>query len=113
MSNSEVVDTHKLYDTINHEHLDSLVSWATGEFPNAGLNLVECADGRWFVEVDHGRAFDDIAGVSRPTLTPYTEPAFFQSESEAREFAFTCIKQVYPDLASKDLSEYFSDDDDE
>jgi len=46
MSNSEVVDTHKVYDTINHEHLDSLVSWATGEFPDAGLNLVECADGR-------------------------------------------------------------------
>lgn len=113
MSNSEAVDTHKLYDTINHEHLDSLVSWATGEFPDAGLNLVECADGRWFVEVDHGRAFDNIAGVSRPILAPYTAPAFFQSEAEAQEFALTCIKQVYPDLANKDLSEYFSDDDDE
>ncbi|MBV7514581.1 hypothetical protein [Pseudomonas sp. PDM25] len=113
MDTSIAVNTHILYDTISHEHLDGLVSWATGEFPSAGLNLVECADGRWFVEVDHGHAFDHLAGISRPTVAPYIEPDFFQSEAEAQEFAFTCIRQVYPELANKNLSEYYSDDTDE
>lgn len=65
MSNVIPVNTHDLYKTISHEHLDGLVSWAIGEFPNAGLSLVECSDGQWFVEVDHGSAFDHLAGVSR------------------------------------------------
>lgn len=113
MNNTSPINTHSLYNTISHEHLDGLVSWAMGEFPDAGLNLVECADGRWFVEVDHGRIFDHLAGVSRPSVTPYTEPVFFQSETKAQAFAFACIKQVYPALATKDLSEYYSDDNDE
>ncbi|BCR26233.1 hypothetical protein [Aquipseudomonas alcaligenes] len=110
MSNVIPVNTHDLYNTISHEHLDGLVSKAIGEFPAAGLNLLECADGRWFVEVDYGSAFDHLAGVSRPTITPYTEPVFFQSEAEALRFAYTCIKQVYPELENKDLSEYYSDE---
>ncbi len=38
-------------------------------------------------------------------VASYIEPDFFQSEGEAQAFAFACIKQVYPELASKDLSE--------
>jgi len=113
MGIGSAANTHAMYETINHEHLDGLVFWASGEFPDAGLNLVECADGRWFVEVDHGVAFDHIVGVSKPNVAPFIEPAFFHSEVEAREFAFTCIKEVYPELSNKDLSEYYSDDADE
>lgn len=102
-----------MYDAVSHEHLDSLVYWATGEFPDASLCLVECADGRWFIEVDHGVAFDHIQGVSRPKVTPFIEPAFFSSGVYAREFAFTCIKGVYPIQSDKDLSDYFAEDDDE
>lgn len=74
---------------------------------------MECADGRWFVEVDHGHVFDHFAGVSKPHIAPFIEPAFFHSEPEALEFAFICIKGVYPELANKDLSEYYSGDTDE
>ncbi|HFL7782886.1 TPA: hypothetical protein ACG5A4_004597 [Pseudomonas aeruginosa] len=38
---------------------------------------------------------------------------FFQSEAEAQGFAFTCIKQVYPELENKNLSEYYLGDSDE
>lgn len=110
MESSTALNTHIMYDTVSHEHLDSLVSWATGEFPDAGLSLVECADGRWFLEVDHGDAFNSIAGISKPEIAPFVEPTFFKSEEEAQNFAFACIKQVYPELESKDLSEYYSDD---
>lgn len=45
-------NTHRMYDTVGHEHLDGLVNWAIGEFPDTGLLLIECRDGRWFVEVE-------------------------------------------------------------
>lgn len=112
MGIGSAANTHSMYQTINHEHLDCLVSWARGgDFPDAGLNLAECADGRWFVEVAHGIAFDHVEGIARPNVAPFTEPVFFGSESEARDFAFACIKAVYPELADKDLSEYYADDD--
>ena len=43
-----------MFNTITHEHLDDLVSWATGEYPDSDLIWVECADGRWFIEVKSG-----------------------------------------------------------
>ena len=109
MDIGSTVSTHLMYDTINHEHLDSLVDWALGKFPSSGLMLVERSDGRWFVEVDFGHEFDAIDGVSKPKVTPYVEPRFFDREVDAREFAFACIKQVYPALVDRDISEYFKD----
>ncbi|MBF6649142.1 hypothetical protein [Methylobacter sp. BlB1] len=53
-SYSVAVNTHAMYRTVSYTHLDTFVDWVLGEFPDAGLNLIECADGRWFVEVDHG-----------------------------------------------------------
>jgi hypothetical protein len=113
MGIGSAANTHSMYKTIHHEHMDGLVYWARGEFPDAGLNLVECADGRWFVEVDHGTDFDGVDGVSKPNVAPFVQPRFFIAEIDAREFAYSCIKMVYPDLKDKDLSEYYSDDDDE
>ena len=104
-----VANTHTMYRTIGHQHLDSLVYWASGDFPDAGLNLVECQDGRWFVEVDHGCRFDGIDGISRPNMIPYVEPRFFDSEQEVREFAIACLKQAHPEIASKNLQEWFDD----
>lgn len=103
-------NTHRMYDTVGHEHLDGLVNWAIGEFPDTGLLLIECRDGRWFVEVEYGDDYDAIAGVSKPNVAPYVEPQFFSSEDDARQFAFTCIKQVYPTLAGRDLAEYYDDE---
>ncbi|MDR9836925.1 MULTISPECIES: hypothetical protein [Herbaspirillum] len=71
------INTHAMYGTIGHQHLDALVYWATGDFPDAGLNLVECRDGRWFVEVDHGDRYNSMEGISKPNLSPYVQPQFF------------------------------------
>lgn len=106
----EALNTHTLYKTVNHEHLDSLVNWAMNDFPDSGINLVECQDGRWFVEVDHGEAFNQIEGISKPDIQPYREPRFFSSEDGARQFAYTCLRHVYPDLEGVDLDAYYSDD---
>lgn len=104
-------NTHAMYGTVSHTHLDCLVNWAIGEFPDAGLNLVGCGDGQWFVEVDHGGAFDHLDGISKPNVSPFTEPRFFTSEGEALGFAIECIKVVYPKLASRtDLASYFDEE---
>lgn len=101
------INTHIKYNTIGHEHLDDLVSWVTGEYPDSGLALVECSDGRWFVEVDHGHDFDSLLGISKPKCRPYLEPIFYPSRSDALEFALTLINKVYPNLDKTKISEYF------
>jgi hypothetical protein len=89
------VDTHRLFNTISHSHLDSLVNWATGEYPDSGLLLVECADCRWFVEVDFGNDYNAIGGVSKPKILPYMDPVFFESRKDGEAFAFECIKKIH------------------
>ena len=109
-------NTHTKYQTCGHTHLDSFVGWMLGgrEFPDSGLSLVECADGRWFVEVDYGVLFDGMPGISCPDVVPYVEPEFHVSESSAMTFALECIKKVYPVLANRDLhksaADYFGDE---
>lgn len=109
MGRGTAANTHTMFDTVSHNHLDCLVLWATGEFPGSGLNLVGCADGRWFVEVDFGDGFPQIAGISHPNIAPYCLPEFFPDELSAREFAFECIRQLYPAAAGKDLHAYYED----
>lgn len=111
MGSGKVVNTHDLYKTVNHEHLDGLVCWANnGDYPSSGLNLVECESGCWFVEVDHGTDFDNIDGVSKPDIAPFVEPIFFDDEETARNFAYSCIKTIHPELKDRDLNEYYVND---
>ncbi|UWE19383.1 hypothetical protein [Herbaspirillum huttiense] len=107
------MNTHLIYQTIDHQHLDVLVNWAIGNYPDAGINLVECKDGRWFVEVDFGTKFDGIQGVSRPKVLPFAEPRFWGTEQEARDFAIACIKQAYPETAAINLQQWFDNYDTE
>lgn len=102
-------NTHAMYRTISHVHLDSLVNWALKDFPDAGLNLVECEDGRWFVEVDHGVLYDGMAGVSCPNVSPYVAPQFHVDEKAARVFAIECIKKAHPELVNRDLQPWFDE----
>lgn len=89
------INTHLKFHTISHEHLDDLVNWSTGEYPDSGLNLVECEDGRWFIEQDYGHAFDSFIGISKPKSEPYLEPNFYLSRDDALIIALDLIKQVY------------------
>lgn len=102
MSTRNIANTHKMFHTVGHEHLDTFVLQSTGRYPDSGLNLVECADGRWYVEVDFGAEFDNMEGISRPHSQPYTNPRFFDSRLEALDFAVSCIQQVCPDLKNRD-----------
>ena len=111
MDSRATPNTHELYKTVGHIHLDNLVYWALGDFPDSEINLIECEDGRWFVKVDFGVDYDHIEGIDRPNVSPFTEPTFFQTEEEARTFAYECIRMVHPSLNGVDLDVYYSDDD--
>ncbi len=100
---TDVFNTHKAYNTVEHEHLDMLVDRASGNYPSSGLLVVGCADGRWFVEVDFGNDYNQIDGIAKPRLTPFVEPRFFLNEEAATDFAIECIKVVHPELRDKDL----------
>lgn len=112
MGSGKAANTHVMYQTVNHEHLDSLVYWAKNgdDFPESGVNLVECESGKWFVEVDHGTEFDNVTGISKHDISPFVEPTFFSNEDAARKFAYDCIKTVYPELKGKDFDEYYEED---
>lgn len=103
----KAVNTHQLYDTNYHDHLDSMVMWATGIYPDSGLMVVGTSDHRWFVEVDFGTDFDNCDGISRPHITPYQEPSFFKSECEARNFAIEQIRVTDNTFEVLDLHGYF------
>lgn len=84
------VNSHELFNTIEHEHIGN------GEVE---LNLVGCADSRWFVENPwNDKRFSAIAGISNPGIEPYMQPTFFASEDKAREFAIKSIQTVLPDF---------------
>lgn len=112
MSQVQRANTHEMFDTNAHEHLDGLIQWATKKgYPHSSLNLVGCRDGRWFVEVDFGSEFNGIEGISKPYVIPYVAPRFFSSDDEARAFAFEVIKLVHPEVAHMNLDEYYDDED--
>ncbi|MDN7901475.1 hypothetical protein E2P84_41310 [Burkholderia cepacia] len=111
MKQEERANTHAMFDTNAHEHLDGLIQWATKKgYPDSSLNLVGCRDGRWFIEVDFGRKFDGIEGISKPYQTPYVTPTFFPNDDDARAFAYKAIKRVHPEVIGVNLDEYWDED---
>jgi len=90
-----------------HQHLDSLVYWASGEFPDSAINIVGLDDGRYFLSVDFGDDYHRFSDIFRHDLHPYRAPTFFDSEAAAQAHAISCIKQVHPELAQRDLAAFF------
>lgn len=95
MEPSPICDTHQRYRTINHEYLESVRNVAyLGPLRN-GWSLVECEDGRWFVESNSSfDAAPHLAGVSLPRVFPYAEPSFFPNRDDALEFAIERISNL-------------------
>lgn len=104
------INTHKKFNTVSHEHLDDLISWATGEYPDAGLVIVECGNSSWFIEQDYGHAYDLFSGISRPKINPYSNPVFYASREEALIIALKLIKQVHKNINEAKIEEYFHGD---
>ena len=97
------------FTPVNHTHLDSFIYWVVGEFPDAGINLVECADGNWFIAADHGTRFNDMRDVFVKDREQQPTPSFFPSEDAALSSAFSCIQLAFPVLESRDMKALYNE----
>lgn len=94
------LSTHELYRTVGREHLNS-------ERPHRGdpawLVLVECADGRFFLEAEFGE-WPHAEGVSRPRVTD-AAPDFFPDRPGALRRAAELIAREFGTDAARWLEE--------
>lgn len=103
------MNTHQKYQTIGHCHFDFTYrkndSW---EYPESGLLLIECGDGRWFIEQDFGDEYDRFAGVVKSSDDVLTEPTFYANVEDVARAAFALIKQVYPTTPDVRLTDFLT-----
>lgn len=62
-------ETHTQYDTISHEHMSSLVRWDQDNIDGLYFMLVECRDGRYFLESEfNDEEYDQFEDIFNDTI---------------------------------------------
>lgn len=85
------VNTHLLYNTVSHGHFDVLLA----DHSLVELMIVECADGRWYLE---GAPCEWLVAPEvclNLTVEEFREPLFLESENEAVKLASKLFWQHY------------------
>jgi hypothetical protein len=85
-------DGHAAFNTVEHTHV-SCYSPSDGK-PCCEVLVVECQDGRWYVEDNWGGDAGGAAGVWNPRSADNTGPQFFQSEDDATQLAVAVVASV-------------------
>lgn len=88
------VDTHELFDTISHSHVDYVDS------PDGWVELlvVGCENGTSYIENGQKeKSFERFTEVCQPHILPFMKPSFFASEREAWDRAEEIMREVYPE----------------
>lgn len=85
-------DGHRAFNTVSHEHI-SCYSAAPGH-KDCELMIVECADGRWYIEDSWGGDAQGAEKVWNPRDPSNEGPNFFSSEDEARQHAVAVVAKV-------------------
>ena len=103
------MNTHQKYSTIEHHHFDFTYRKGDGfDYPNSGLMLVGCADGRWFIEQEHGDEYSRFPGVVKSGEDLETAPMFYPDVNAVAKAAFALIKHVYPTTPDERLEEFLA-----
>ena len=102
------MNTHQKYKTINHIHFVFSYDLPDNEFeyPDAELMLVECADGRWFIEQSTGEKYNPFPGITHSSEDLETQPTFYPNVATAAQAAFALTKQVYPTTPDRYLHDF-------
>ena len=91
------MNTHEKYDTIDHIHLDMLVPYT--DDIDLGLTLVECKNGKWYIEQEFStNVYDKISGVVKSQTDIITEPIFYPDEESVKKAALNIVKSIYPNF---------------
>lgn len=85
-------DGHRAFGTVNHHHI-ACYSAADGH-DACDIMIVECADGRWYVEDNWGGDAKGAQGVWNPFEPSNDGPTFFPSESDAMRHAVAVVARV-------------------
>jgi hypothetical protein len=85
-------DGHRAFNTVNHQHVSCYAP--APQHDTCDIMIVECADGRWYVEDNWGTDAKGADKVWNP-FDPSTEgPHFFASEDEAMQHAVAVVAKV-------------------
>lgn len=85
-------DGHAAFNTIDHHHVSCYFP-APGH-PNCEVAVVECADGRWYVEDNWGGDAPGAEKVWNPCDPDAREPHFFGRQEEAITHAVSVVARV-------------------
>lgn len=85
------VDTHSLFKTISHAHFD--LPMDDGRVIE--LKLVECCDGRWFLEGAPCEWQDATEVCLNLSAETFRAPLFVTSKNEATQMASRLFKDYY------------------
>jgi len=99
------VDTHHLYNTVSHGHFDVLLD----DGSLVELMVVECADGRWYLEGAPCEWQSAPEVCLNLTVTGFREPQFLASEDEATQLAALLFKKHY-DFPEEEFARRFIQD---
>jgi hypothetical protein len=92
------MSTHVKYNTKDHIHLDFTFQSDADphDYPSSALCLVECSDGRWFVEQEYGTEYSGFEGIPVSSEDVDTVPHFYSDMRSAAHAAFEHIQRIYP-----------------
>ncbi|MYM92640.1 hypothetical protein [Duganella vulcania] len=85
-------DGHRAFNTVGHEHV-SCYSPAEG-YHSCEVMVVECADGRWYIEDNWGGDAKGAEKVWNPYDPSDAGPHFFDSEEQAMKHAVAVVAKV-------------------
>lgn len=83
---------HAAFNTVSHKHVSCYLP-ADNHDP-CDLTIVECADGRWFVEDNWGTDANGDDKVWNPTDRHASPPYFFDAQDEALAYAVSVIARI-------------------
>lgn len=83
---------HAAFQTIGHQHICCYIP-ADG-FKSCDIMVVECADGRWYVEDNWGGDAENAIGVWNPFNPDNSLPSFFSTKTDAVRHAVAVLVAV-------------------
>lgn len=85
-------NSHRAFNTVNHHHIACYTPAAGHD--SCDIMIVECADGRWYVEDNWGGDAQGAEKVWNPFDPSSEDPHFFATEDEAMRHAVAVVAKV-------------------
>ena len=86
--NKRRFDSHLFFDTVNHHHISDY-----SKEEHCDLMIVECSDGRWYIEDNWGRDAQGAKDVFNP-FDKQSYPTFFPTMKEAAVRAAEVVSSI-------------------